>query len=117
MSKYKNDFERDVGNKLKKLKAHASYEIEKLPYVLEGKYNPDFTLKDGTIVECKGYFRPADRRKMVSIRKQYPDRRIIICFYRPFDKIKNSKTTYAGWAERTGFEWCTLETLKDAIKN
>ncbi len=116
MPKYKNDFEKEIGAKLKKLKLPFSYESRKLPYTLQGNYNPDFNLGDSTIVEGKGLFRAADRRKMVAIRKAYPDIRIILCFYDPYKRLdKRSKTTYAQWAIKNGFEWCTLETLKDTL--
>jgi hypothetical protein len=113
----RNKFEKDIDRALKRLKTRAAYESEKLSYVLEGNYNPDWTLPDGTIVEGKGLFRAADRRKMVAIKKRYPERRIIICFYKLDAKLdKRSKTTYGEWALKNGFIPCTLETLADAIK-
>ena len=114
--KPRNTFEKAIDKKLKKLKVSAEYEKDKFSYILEGTYNPDWTLADGTLIEGKGLFRAADRRKMVAIRKAYPNLRIIICFYNPDAKLdKRSKTTYAEWAIKNGFIPCTLETLQDAL--
>jgi hypothetical protein len=83
-----------------------------LPYTVEAIYTPDWTIGEDIIIEGKGYFRYIDQRKMKAVRRQYPDKRIIIVFQYPDRKIaKNSKTTYKEWALKNGFEVLTLEEL------
>lgn len=117
LKKPRNNLEKAISHTLKKLKVPFEYETLKLPYVTESNYWPDFILAD-RIFEGKGYFRPEDRRKMLDVKRMHPDRRIIIVFQIPNKKLyKNSKTTYAEWAEKNGFEWCTVATLKDYIND
>ena len=81
----------------------VSYSIERTAY-----YLPDFVLKDsGIILEVKGYFSPSDRAKYLRIRKSNPFIDIRFVFDRATTKIsKTSKTTYAQWADKNGFDWC-----------
>lgn len=102
MSGYRNGFEercaRDLGPEF-------SYEAVKLPYVLECTYLPDFIDTAGKrIVEAKGLFDAADRRKMLAVQRTYPDYSIEIWFSDPERKISpKSKTTYRAWSEKHGF--------------
>ena len=68
-------------------------------------YTPDFVLEsNGIIVETKGRFTPADRRKHLRIKEQYPKLDIRFVFTNAKSKInKGSKTSYADWCERHGF--------------
>lgn len=83
------------------------YEAIRLTYTVQHTYTPDFIDRDRKIIrEAKGHFPPADRRKMRAVRDANPDWRIIIVLQRPDTRIsKRSKTTYAQWCERNGFEW------------
>jgi hypothetical protein len=41
-----------------------------------------------------------------------PDLDIRFVFQAPFNKIyKGSKTTYAKWAEKSGFPWCSYQSI------
>lgn len=82
------------------------YEVEKFIYTLEASYTPDFFLPNGVILEAKGFFKPADRRKMLAIKKQHPDLDIRLVFQRNNTLSKNSKTTYGDWCDKHGFPWC-----------
>ena len=68
-------------------------------------YTPDFVIgSNGIIVETKGRFTPADRRKHLKIKEQYPKLDIRFVFTNANSKInKGSKTSYADWCERHGF--------------
>lgn len=114
---YKSEFEKTVAAKLKKLRRHHfKYEIEKLPYILEANYLPDWTsIRDGTIIEVKGYLDAADRRKMLAVKRAHPDRRIVFLFMKPHQRMPQTKTTHAEWATKMGFEWCTIETVGDYV--
>lgn len=108
-------FEGAVKRKLDRLRrGQFGNEIEKLPY--EFLYLPDFTSRrNGTIVEAKGYLDAEDVRKMRAVRRAHPERRIVLCFMKPHQRLPKKKLTHAEWAERNGFLWCTLETLKDYV--
>ena len=98
--------EEQVAELLTNLKVEYSYEPDKFNYVIEAKYTPDFKVGD-VYLETKGFFKPADRRKMLAVKKANPDLDVRLVFQAPYNKIsKNSKTTYAMWAEKNGFQWC-----------
>lgn len=83
------------------------YETLKLDYTVKAVYTPDFILPNGVILEAKGYFRPEDRSKMLAVKKHHPDLDIRLVFQAPYNTItKQSKTTYARWAEKNKFPWC-----------
>lgn len=98
--------EEQVAELLTNLNIEYGYEPDKFNYVIEAKYTPDF--KVGNVyLETKGFFKPADRRKMLAVKKCNPDLDVRLVFQAPYNKIsKNSKTTYAAWAEKNGFQWC-----------
>jgi hypothetical protein len=106
VTKYRNKFEERVA---KQLGPDFDYETLKLPYVTQHTYLPDFVdLERKVIVESKGHFPPADRAKMLAVKKQHSDWTFRLIFQNPAAKLnKKSKTTYSGWAEKHGFEWST----------
>ena len=70
-------------------------------------YTPDFVLdSNGIIVETKGRFVPADRRKHLKVKEQYPKLDIRFVFTNSKTKInKGSKTSYGDWCKRHGFQY------------
>lgn len=95
----RNKFEKRLHDDLKKKKIKFGYETEKLPYVIEGNYNPDFYLpKNKIYVEAKGYFRIEAMRKMVAVKRAHPEKDIRIVFY-SFNK------KYIKWCEKYGFPY------------
>jgi hypothetical protein len=108
-------FEAAVGRKLNRLRPkHYAHEIERLPY--EYEYVPDYTSRrTGTIVEAKGYLDAEDVRKMRAVRRAHPERRIVLCFMKPHQRLPKKKLTHAEWAERNGFEWTDLEHLHEIV--
>ena len=103
MAKFRSDYERTIAKLSDK---RIKYEPIKISYVLEKKYEPDFVLPNGIMVEAKGYLRPGDRTKMLAVKKQHPELDIRFLFQRAENTIsKTSKTTYAAWAKKNGFKW------------
>ena len=104
---YRSGLEHDNQKWLKSLGAKFTYEEDKIPYQKKiSYYTPDFKLSNGIYVEVKGFFKPKDRSKHLTIKDQHPDLDIRFVFDQPNKKLsKISKTTYAGWAERHGFQW------------
>lgn len=94
------------------LGAAWDYESEQLPYTLENRYWPDFTHKTTkVIIEAKGRFTGADRRKMLRVREAHPERDIRLCFMRDNKLNKKSATTYTAWATKNGFKSTVFPTL------
>lgn len=86
------------------------YEGAGLKYTTHHTYKPDFVLitkhEKLIYVEAKGWFTAKDRQKMIEIKKQHPKADIRFVFQRAQNKLsKNSKTTYAQWANKWKFPW------------
>lgn len=97
---------------LSKSKLKYEYETKKIPYVLAGHYIPDFIIDTPTgriLVECKGYFRPEAKRKMVAVKKQHPELDIRILFY-------CLRAQYVKWAEKNGFRYAIATIPADWLK-
>jgi len=70
------------------------------------KYTPDFELPNGIIIETKGRFMVADRKKHLLIKEQHPELDIRFVFSSSKAKLsKGSKTTYALWCTKNGFKF------------
>lgn len=68
------------------------------------RYTPDFPLPNGIIVESKGRFVTADRKKHLLVKAQHPDLDIRFVFSNSRSRIsKQSQTTYADWCRHKGF--------------
>lgn len=79
-------------------------------------YTPDFPIKNSFIVETKGAFNSADRKKMKLIKQQQPDLDIRIIFSNSKNKIgKKSQTTYAKWCEMFGFKFHCIQSTKETF--
>ena len=65
-----------------------------------------FVLPNNITIETKGRFLPKDRRKHLLIKKQYPDMDLRFVFNNSKAKLsKKSKTTYADWCNKNGFQF------------
>lgn len=95
------------------------YETEKFPYVVleHRKYLPDFILRNGIVIEVKGYFPATDRKKMLRIKDQYPSLDIRFIFGNKLNKInKQSKTTYEDWSQKYGFPCCDIKEVEKVVE-
>lgn len=81
-----------------------------------GWYTPDFFLANGVIIETKGRFTAADRRKMVAIQEEHPDLDIKLLFMRNNKIHKNSTTKYSDWAEANGYDYSINEVKPEWLK-
>lgn len=107
-SGYRSQFELGLALSLKERNVEFEYETKKLTYIPDPKtYTPDFYLVETDIyVEAKGELTKADRVKMILVKKQHPDLDIRFVFMNSKNKIyRGSKTTYAAWCIRHGFQW------------
>jgi hypothetical protein len=112
VGRYRSKSEERVADHLNHLGVPYLYEPRnrKVSYKVErtATYLPDFVLTDsGIILEVKGYFTSADRAKYLRVKASNPDLDMRFVFDRASNKLsKTSKTTYADWAEKHGFQWC-----------
>jgi hypothetical protein len=104
---------------LKRAGAKFEYEPHALDYTVPEtyhKYTPDILLENGIYVEAKGYFPIEDRKKMLLVIAQHPDKDIRMLFQAPNNKIrKGAKTTYADWCEKNNIKWCAEHVPKSWI--
>ena len=104
---YRSGLEEKVSKQLEDLGIPYEYEKLKITYeVHENRtYTPDFKiLANGIIVETKGRFVTADRKKHLLIKKQHPEIDIRFVFSNSNAKLqKKSPTSYADWCDKNGF--------------
>ena len=111
---YRSGFEDQIVKQLKEQKVRYGYETANLVYVVpesNHKYTPDILLANGTIIELKGRWVTADRKKLKLIHDQFPDIRFRILFSNSKTKIsKKSKTTYGKYADKylPNWEWADM---------
>ena len=111
-TKFRSGLEESVAKLLEGLGVSYEYESKKISYVIQHHYTPDFVLPNHTVLECKGYWDPADRRKIKQVKKDNPDLDLRMVFQSPYNTIsKRSKTTYAKWCERHDIPWCTFHEI------
>ena len=111
-SKFRSGLEKQVADLLSELGVSYEYESKKISYVIQHHYTPDFILPNHVILECKGYWDAADRRKIKTIKKDNPDIDLRMVFQAPFNTIsKKSKTTYAQWCENLGIPWTSFHDI------
>ena len=106
---YRSGLEEKVSKQLQELGVEYEYEKFKIAYSVNEmrKYTPDFKiLSNGIIVETKGRFLPADRKKHLLVKEQHPELDIRFVFSNSNAKLqKKSPTSYANWCDKNGFKW------------
>ena len=116
---YRSGLEDVISKDLKDRGVDFGYETVKINWKLvENKtYTPDFILPNGIIIESKGRFVPADRKKHLKVREQNPKLDIRFVFSNSKGKIrKGSKTTYAMWCEKNNFLYADKRIPDEWIK-
>jgi hypothetical protein len=115
-SKYRSGLEKNVALDLAKRGVDFLYEDERIPYVVERKYIPDFQLPNGIYVEAKGWFRDEDCRKMRLLKAQYPDKEFRFLFQNNKTKVQSKRFTNAQWAEKYDFQYCEGTVPEDWLE-
>ena len=103
---YRSGLEDDIAKDLKDRGVNFEYEKLKVQWQLfENKtYTPDFKLPNGIIIESKGRFVQADRKKHLIIQDQHPFLDIRFVFSNSRSKLyKGAKSTYGDWCNKHGF--------------
>lgn len=115
---YRSKFEQKIADQLTSMNVPFEYEKVRLDWIEPAKdrvYTPDYSFPDrNLILECKGFWPPQDRLKMLEVIRQYPNLDIRMVFQDASKKIvKGSKTTYAKWCEKYGIKFCHQEIPKE----
>ncbi len=109
---FKSGLERKAWEAMKKYK--VEYETDKIKYLVEHTYNPDFTIGPDSYIETKGRFLASDRAKHLHIKKQHPHVKVRFLFGNANNTLtKSSKTKYSDWADQHDYEWADF--YKDGI--
>lgn len=110
---YRSGLEEDTAKMLKKKKIKYTYEETKIKWedFKIRTYTPDFVLHNGIIIETKGRFIAADRRKHLEIKKQYgKEHDIRFVFSNSRARLyKGAKSTYGDWCTKNGFLYADKE--------
>lgn len=108
---YRSGLEVKVAEQLARMGVHPIYEPPQWityiqPKILR-KYKPDFILPNGIIIEVKGQFSQADRKKHILIKNNHPYLDIRFVFAQPETRLSKrpNTSTYAEWCEKKGFLW------------
>jgi len=116
---YRSGLEERVSRELDNAGVGYEYEVLKIPYdiIEQRKYTPDFVLSNGVIVETKGRFNTADRKKHLLIQKQHPDLDIRFVFQNSKAKLyKGAKSTYGQWCDKYGFMYADKSIPEEWLK-
>jgi len=116
---YRSGLEHSISLYLTELKHKYGYETIKIEWedLTYRKYTPDFILSNGIIIETKGRFVTADRKKHILIKQQHPNLDIRFVFTNSRSKLsKVSKSSYGQWCTRYGFKYHDRIIPEDWLK-
>ena len=116
---YRSGLEVKVKDFLVEHSIPIKYECLKIEWedLMYRTYTPDFILPNGIIIEVKGRFTAADRRKHVCIKKQHPKLDIRFIFESSKRKLsKGARSTYATWCEKNKFVYSDRVIPQEWIK-
>lgn len=103
---YRSGLEDKISKQLQESGVSFEYETLKIQYEVNEtrRYTPDFILPNGIIIETKGRFVAADRKKHLLVQQQHSDLDIRFVFSNSRAKLsKGAKSTYGEWCEKHGF--------------
>ena len=116
---YRSGLEDKVSKQLQESGVSFEYETLKIQYEVNEtrRYTPDFILPNGIIIETKGRFVAADRKKHLLIQQQHPHLDIRFVFSNSRAKLsKGAKSTYAEWCEKHGFLYADKEIPQEWLE-
>ena len=116
---YRSGLEHPLSLYLDEHKVKYDYENIKIEWedLAYRTYTPDFILYNGIIIETKGRFLAADRRKHIAIKKQHPKLDIRFVFTNSRAKLsKGAKSSYADWCIKHGFRYYDRIIPEDWLK-
>ena len=108
LKSYRSGLEKEVAAWLKDKQKKVRYEQLKVEWedLKYRTYTPDFVLDNGIIIETKGIFDSADRRKHREVQRQHPELDIRFVFSNANAKLyKGAQSRYCDWCDKYGFQW------------
>jgi len=108
LKSYRSGLEKEVAAWLKDKQKKVRYEQLKVEWedLKYRTYTPDFVLDNGIIIETKGIFDSADRRKHREVQRQHPELDIRFVFSNANAKLyKGAKSRYCDWCDKYDFQW------------
>lgn len=123
LNKYKSSIEEQAHDKLG---GRWKYEGTTIDYFIHNTYTPDFhrSCSSGRyyveFIEVKGFFRPGDQKKYLSIRDQCEEMNIFFCFIfaNPNKPVrKGAKLTMGQWATNHDIPWWALNEDFRELRN
>lgn len=118
-SGYRSGLEIVLAKQLDEQDISYRYEEDKIKFVQPATnrtYTPDFFLPNGVIIEAKGRFTAADRKKHMWVRQQHPELDIRFVFSNSKTKLRtNSPTTYGDWCHKNGFKYADKKIPEEWI--
>jgi hypothetical protein len=105
---YRSGLEDQIAAFLEPLQKELRYEKLKIEWedLSYRTYTVDFVLDNGILIESKGLFDNADRRKHIAIKEQHPELDIRFVFSNANAKLyKGAKSRYCDWCDKHGFKW------------
>lgn len=103
---YRSGLEDKISKQLQESGVSFEYETLKIRYEVNEtrRYTPDFVLPNGIIIETKGRFVAADRKKHLLVKQQHQELDIRFVFSNSRAKLsKGARSTYGEWCEKHGF--------------
>ena len=116
---YRSGLEHKLSLYLDELKVKYDYEKLKIEWedLAYRTYTPDFVLYNGIIIETKGMFTAADRRKHLAIKRQHTQLDIRFVFENSRRKLrKGAKSSYAEWCTKHKFEFADRRIPEEWLK-
>jgi len=95
------------------------YEPNKVPYIINRHYTPDFTRLD-IVLEVKGFFRPGDQAKYLAVcdALEAEDKELVFVFSNPNKPVrKGAKLTHGLWCEKYDIRYTSVAKLRDFLEN
>ena len=104
-NRYRSDLEGLVADQLEKQRVRFTFEpkLSRIGYSVPKKYQPDFLLPNGILIEVKGWFKAEDQRKHKLIKAQHPELDIRFVFQRLKSKVQGGRFTCEEWCKKYGF--------------
>ena len=117
--RYRSGLEKEVAAYLRQNQKKVRYEVLKVEWedLRYRTYTPDYVLDNGIIIETKGIFDSADRRKHREIQRQHPELDIRFVFSNAKAKLyKGAKSRYFNWCEQHKFQWANRVIPEEWLK-
>jgi hypothetical protein len=97
-----------------------NYEGVRVPYTVPSQvrsYTPDWPIQERLWFETKGRLTSDDRKKLLLVKEQHGNVKLVLVFSKPNNPInRGSKTTYGDWATKNGFTWIGIDEVKENPK-